>query len=101
MIIGVLAIQGDYDAHRLRLEELGAKTALIKKPEQLDSIDAIVIPGGESSTMLKFLERDNFLEKLRGFVRVHPSLGTCAGAIPRIWRTLSCNAYIPYIPECM
>jgi 5'-phosphate synthase pdxT subunit len=81
MIIGVLAIQGDYDAHRLRLEELGAKTVLIKKPEQLGSIDAIVIPGGESSTMLKFLERDNFLEKLRSFVRIHPSLGTCAGAI--------------------
>jgi len=81
MVIGVLAIQGDYDAHRLRLDELGAKTVLVKKPEQLDSIDAIVIPGGESSTMLKFLERDNFLEKLREFVRIKPSFGTCAGAI--------------------
>jgi pyridoxal 5'-phosphate synthase pdxT subunit len=81
MTIGILAIQGDYDAHRLRLEELGAKTVLVKKPEQLDSVDAIVIPGGESSTMLKFLERDGFLEKLREFVRVKPSFGTCAGAI--------------------
>jgi 5'-phosphate synthase pdxT subunit len=81
MTIGVLAIQGDYDAHRLRLEELGAKTVLVKKPEQLDGVDAIVIPGGESSTMLKFLERDGFLEKLRDFVRLKPSFGTCAGAI--------------------
>jgi 5'-phosphate synthase pdxT subunit len=81
MTIGILAIQGDYDAHKIRLEELGAKTLLVKKPEQLDSVDAIVIPGGESSTMLKFLERDGFLEKLREFVRVKPSFGTCAGAI--------------------
>src|SRR3954471_5034947 len=81
MTIGVLAIQGDYDAHKLRLEELGANTLLVKKPEQLDLVDAIVIPGGESSTMLKFLERDRFLEKLREFVRVKPSFGTCAGAI--------------------
>jgi 5'-phosphate synthase pdxT subunit len=81
MTIGVLAIQGDYEAHKLRLEELGAKTVLVKKPEQLESLDAIVIPGGESSTMLKFLERDGFLEKLRDFVSLKPSFGTCAGAI--------------------
>jgi pyridoxal 5'-phosphate synthase pdxT subunit len=81
MTIGVLAIQGDYDAHKLRLEELGAKVVLVKKPGQLDGVDAIIIPGGESSTMLKFLERDGFLEKLRDFVRLKPSFGTCAGAI--------------------
>src|ERR1700716_1320855 len=79
--IGILAIQGDFDAHRKRLEEVGAKTVLVRKPEQLSSVDAIVIPGGESSTILKFLERDGFLEKLREFVRVKPSFGTCAGAI--------------------
>jgi 5'-phosphate synthase pdxT subunit len=81
MTIGVLAIQGDYEAHKLRLEELGAQVVLVKKPEQLESLDAIVIPGGESSTMLKFLERDGFLQKLRDFVQVKPSFGTCAGAI--------------------
>ena len=80
-IIGVLAIQGDFDAHRKRLEEVGAKAVLVRKAEQLDSIDAIVIPGGESSTILKFLEHDGFLEKLTEFVRVKPSFGTCAGAI--------------------
>src|SRR4051812_10103664 len=79
--IGVLAIQGDFDAHRKRLEEVGAKAVLVRKPEQLDGLDGIVMPGGESSTMLKFLERDGFLEKLKEFVRLKPSFGTCAGAI--------------------
>src|SRR6185312_16808174 len=79
--IGVLAIQGDYDAHRKRLEELGANAVLVRKPAQLDALDGIVIPGGESSTILKFLERDGFLEKLAAFVRMKPSFGTCAGAI--------------------
>lgn len=81
MTIGVLAIQGDFDAHRRRLEQLGAQTLLVKKPEQLDAVDALVIPGGESTTFLKFLEQDGFLEKLRDFVRTKPAFGTCAGAI--------------------
>jgi pyridoxal 5'-phosphate synthase pdxT subunit len=78
--IGVLALQGDFDAHRRRLEELGAKVVLVKKPEQLDQIDGLVIPGGESGTFLKLLGDAGF-EKLREFVRVKPTFGTCAGAI--------------------
>jgi 5'-phosphate synthase pdxT subunit len=81
MTIGVLAIQGDYEAHWRRLEELGAAVVLVRKPQELIGLDAIVIPGGESSTMLKFLERDGFFEALREFVKVKPALGTCAGAI--------------------
>ncbi len=81
MTIGVLAIQGDFDAHRRRLEQLGAETLLVKRPEQLDAVDALVIPGGESTTFLKFLEQGGFLEKLREFVRAKPAFGTCAGAI--------------------
>src|SRR3954462_3364272 len=81
MTIGVLALQGDYDAHRRMLERLGAQVSLIKKPEHLDTVDALVIPGGESSTFLKFLEQGGFLEKLRDFVRTKPTFGTCAGAI--------------------
>jgi pyridoxal 5'-phosphate synthase pdxT subunit len=80
MIIGVLALQGDFDAHRRRLEELGAEVVLVKKPEQLDVIDGLVIPGGESSTFLKLLGETGF-EKLRQFVRAKPTFGTCAGAI--------------------
>jgi pyridoxal 5'-phosphate synthase pdxT subunit len=81
MTIGVLAIQGDYEAHKARLEQLGATVVLVRKPEQLDSIDAIVIPGGESSTFLNFLSERGFLETLREFVRTKPTFGTCAGAI--------------------
>jgi 5'-phosphate synthase pdxT subunit len=54
---------------------------LVRKPEELDGIDGLVIPGGESSTFLKFLEREGFLNKLRDFVATKPSFGTCAGAI--------------------
>ena len=80
MVIGVLALQGDFDAHRKRLEELGATVVLVKKPEQLDRVDALVIPGGESSTFLKLLGDAGF-EKLKQFVRLKPTFGTCAGAI--------------------
>jgi 5'-phosphate synthase pdxT subunit len=80
MRIGVLALQGDFDAHRLRLEELGAEVVLVKKPEQLDQIDGLVIPGGESGTFLKLLGEEGF-EKLKQFVRLKPTFGTCAGAI--------------------
>src|SRR6201992_1605344 len=81
MTIGVLAIQGDYEAHKARLEQLGAKGTLVRKPEQLDGIDRIVTPRGESSTFLNFLAEHGFLEKLRDFVSTKPTFGTCAGAI--------------------
>src|SRR5579863_8942779 len=80
MKIGVLALQGDFDAHRRRLEQLGADVVLVRKPEQLDDIDGLVIPGGESGTFLKLLGDAGF-EKLKEFVRVKPTFGTCAGAI--------------------
>ncbi len=80
MTIGVLALQGDFDAHRRRLEELGAKVVFVRKPEQLDEIDGLVIPGGESGTFLKLLGSEGF-EKLKEFVHSKPTFGTCAGAI--------------------
>jgi 5'-phosphate synthase pdxT subunit len=78
--IGVLALQGDFDAHRRRLEELSADVVLVRKPEQLDEIDGLIIPGGESSTFLKLLGEKGF-QKLRDFVHTKPTFGTCAGAI--------------------
>jgi 5'-phosphate synthase pdxT subunit len=68
MTIGVLALQGDFDAHRRRLEELG------------DEINGLVIPGGESGTFLKLLGEKGF-QKLSDFVHRKPTFGTCAGAI--------------------
>lgn len=78
--IGVLALQGDFDAHRRRLEELGSEVVLVKKTEQLDAIDGLVIPGGESGTFLKLLGESGF-KKLKQFVNTKPTFGTCAGAI--------------------
>jgi 5'-phosphate synthase pdxT subunit len=80
MTIGVLALQGDFDAHRRRLEELGVEVVLVRKAEQFDQIDGLIIPGGESSTFLKLLGEAGF-EKLKQFVRAKPTFGTCAGAI--------------------
>ena len=80
MIIGVLALQGDFDAHRRRLEELGAEVVLVRRPEQFDEIDGLVIPGGESSTFLKLLGEQCF-QRLNDFVHTTPTFGTCAGAI--------------------
>lgn len=79
--IGVLAIQGDYDAHALALRETGAEPVLVRKPEELAGIDGLIIPGGESTTFLKFLERDGFLGALQKFVESKPTFGTCAGCI--------------------
>jgi 5'-phosphate synthase pdxT subunit len=80
MKIGVLALQGDFEAHRRRLEELGAEVVLVKKPEQLQEVDGLIIPGGESGTFLNLLGTEGF-EKLKQFVRLKPTFGTCAGAI--------------------
>ena len=80
-LLGVLALQGAFDVHARRLAELGAETRLVRKPEDLDSLDGLVIPGGESTTFLKHLERAGFYEVLNDFVHTRPVLGTCAGCI--------------------
>jgi pyridoxal 5'-phosphate synthase pdxT subunit len=79
--VGVLAIQGDFEAHAAALREAGADAVLVRKPEQLAEVDGLVIPGGESTTFLKFLERDGLLGALQEFLRTKPSFGTCAGCI--------------------
>jgi 5'-phosphate synthase pdxT subunit len=80
-LIGVLAIQGDYAAHARALIDTGAEPVMVRTPEELRGLDALVIPGGESTTMLRFLERDNFLAELKNFVEEKPAFGTCAGCI--------------------
>ena len=80
-LIGVLALQGAFDVHAKRLAELGAGTRLVRKPEDLAGLDALVIPGGESTTFLKHLERAGFFDVLNDFVHTHPTFGTCAGVI--------------------
>ena len=80
-VIGVLALQGAFQAHAVRLRELGAEARLVRSPGQLDGLDGLVIPGGESTTFLKHLERGGFFEALRTFVQEKPAFGTCAGCI--------------------
>ncbi len=80
-VIGVLALQGAYAAHARALTEAGAEPRLVKRPAELAGLDGLVIPGGESTTFLKHLERDGFFEVLKTFVREMPTFGTCAGAI--------------------
>jgi len=79
--IGVLALQGDFAAHARALEEAGAVATEVRKPAELDGLDGLILPGGESTTFLKFLERDAFLESLQRFVEQKPAFGTCAGCI--------------------
>jgi len=79
--IGVLALQGAYDIHADRLNQLGATTQFIRTPDQLEGLDGLVIPGGESTTFLKHLERAGFYDVLNDFVHTKPTFGTCAGTI--------------------
>ncbi len=81
LLIGVLALQGAYQAHVATLESLGARTRLVRVPAELDGLDGLVMPGGESTTMLKFLDRNGFFDILKEFVQTKPTFGTCAGAI--------------------
>lgn len=79
--IGVLAIQGDYAAHAEALADAGAEAVEVRDPEQLPELDGLVLPGGESTTMLKFLDRRGFFDTLKEFASTQPVFGTCAGAI--------------------
>jgi len=79
--IGVLALQGAYEAHAAMLRQLGAKGVLVRQPEDLANLDGLIIPGGESTTFLKHLERAGFFDALSTFVQQKPTFGTCAGAI--------------------
>jgi 5'-phosphate synthase pdxT subunit len=81
-VVGILAIQGDFEAHAAIVRSLGAQAVEVRTPAQLDGLDALILPGGESTTMTLGIEREGLAEPLRGFVRSgKPTLGTCAGLI--------------------
>jgi pyridoxal 5'-phosphate synthase pdxT subunit len=82
MKVGILAVQGDYEAHARMLERLGADYLLVRRPEDASQVDAMILPGGESTTMLKFLKEEGLEAALRALdTRGAAFLGTCAGAI--------------------
>jgi 5'-phosphate synthase pdxT subunit len=81
-LVGVLALQGDFASHCAMLRALGAEPRLVKTPQDLEGLDGLVIPGGESTTMTLGIEREGLAEPLRRLVqRGTPTLGTCAGLI--------------------
>lgn len=79
--VGVLALQGDFEAHHRAIERVGAQPVDVRSSAKLQSCDALIIPGGESTTMLKLMEIENLAEPLRQFAALKPVFGTCAGAI--------------------
>jgi pyridoxal 5'-phosphate synthase pdxT subunit len=79
--VGVLALQGDFQAHKRALTRAGAEAVEVRSAEDLDGVEGLVIPGGESTTMMKLLNEEKLLDPLREFGRKRPVFGTCAGAI--------------------
>ncbi|MCU1257669.1 MAG: glutamine amidotransferase [Bryobacterales bacterium] len=79
--VGVLALQGDFEAHGRALSQAGARPVYVRTADQLREIDGLVLPGGESTTMLKLLNIENMKEPLAEFAREKPVLATCAGVI--------------------
>jgi 5'-phosphate synthase pdxT subunit len=77
----VLSLQGDFACHRIALERAGAEAVRVSLPEHLQGVEALVIPGGESTTMLRLLETTGLRAPVERFVAQHPVLGTCAGLI--------------------
>jgi 5'-phosphate synthase pdxT subunit len=80
-LVGVLALQGGFDAHAKILRRLGAEVREVRVPADLDGLDGLVMPGGESTTMTLGIEREGLAEPLREFARRRPVFGTCAGLI--------------------
>ncbi|MDD3370973.1 MAG: pyridoxal 5'-phosphate synthase glutaminase subunit PdxT [Alphaproteobacteria bacterium] len=80
-MVGVLALQGDFAAHEAALVRAGANTRLVRNADELGDVGGLVIPGGESTTMLKLLHYGGMMDALRRFSETKPIFGTCAGAI--------------------
>ena len=81
MKIGILALQGDFNKHRLILEQLELEQSLVRYPGDLNHVSGLIIPGGESTTMTKLMTRSGFYEYITSFANTNPVLGTCAGLI--------------------
>ncbi|MEI9811165.1 MAG: pyridoxal 5'-phosphate synthase glutaminase subunit PdxT [Acidobacteriota bacterium] len=79
--VGVLALQGDFEAHQRAIESAGGRAVEVRTAAEMNACDGLIVPGGESTTMLKLLEIENLTESIRAFAASKPVFGTCAGAI--------------------
>lgn len=80
--VGILGLQGAVREHVRSIEECGAEAIVIKRKEQLDEVDGLILPGGESTTMRRLIDRYNFMDSLKQFAQAgKPMFGTCAGLI--------------------
>jgi 5'-phosphate synthase pdxT subunit len=89
--VGILALQGGYQRHADHLEKCGVEWYLVRHAEALEHCAALILPGGESTTMSRLLRAAELLGPLRQFVRTHPVMGTCAGLI---MMARSCDARV-------
>ena len=81
-LVGILAVQGDFEMHAKMLDRIGASWKLVKSPDDLEDVDALILPGGESTTMLKFFSEEGLGPAIKKFAEQgKPVFGTCAGAI--------------------
>lgn len=80
-VVGILALQGDYASHARALEDIGVSFRMVRTPDDLAAVDGLIIPGGESTTFLKLLERERLFQPLLDFCTARPTFGTCAGCI--------------------
>jgi 5'-phosphate synthase pdxT subunit len=81
MRIGVLELQGDFEKHHQILQTLGMDSVAVRGPSDLEELEGLIIPGGESTTISLLIDRNKLREPLKAFADVHPVLGTCAGLI--------------------
>ena len=80
-MIGILALQGDFEKHRKHMEQIGAETKIVRWPKDLFDCDGLILPGGESTTFIKLIKKNNLDKSLREYVQKRPIMGTCAGLI--------------------
>ena len=79
MKIGVLALQGGFALHQISLERMNVQTTLVRKPSELRGCAGLIVPGGESTTLLKLLHNIGLVDPIRAFAQYRPIFGTCAG----------------------
>jgi 5'-phosphate synthase pdxT subunit len=79
--VGVLALQGDFALHQKSLKRLGVNGRIVRYPDELKHCQGLILPGGESTTFIKLLQKTKLFDKIREFAKTHPLMGTCAGLI--------------------